>query len=163
MQYSSLRTGSKRPVDRPSSSEYHSVWSATKGQFNSHWSTDQYSVIIHWSLRLPVTPVLVYRHRYLYPVPGNIGHTWYTGVRLNQSELFVLNSPVTPVQLEHNVHESLGNMPSVQDERSSEHSQAFQGLLNSYSPDDSADEFPERSPLWHSGHLSLGIGHTSNP
>ena len=32
MQYSSLRSGSKRPVDRPSSSEYQSVWSATKGQ-----------------------------------------------------------------------------------------------------------------------------------
>ena len=43
-------------------------------------------------------------------------------------------------------------MPSVQDEHSSEHSQAFQGLLNSDSPDDSADEFPERSPLRHSGH-----------
>ena len=54
-------------------------------------------------------------------------------------------------------------MPSVQDEHSSEHSQAFQGLLNSYSPDDSADEFPERSPLRHSGHQSLGIGHTGNP
>ena len=54
-------------------------------------------------------------------------------------------------------------MPSVQDEHSSEHSQAFQGLLNSYSPDDSADEFPEQSPLQHSGHRSLGIGHTGNP
>ena len=54
-------------------------------------------------------------------------------------------------------------MPSVQDEHSSEHSQAFQGLLNSYSPDDSADEFPERSPLRHSGHRSLGISHTGNP
>ena len=51
----------------------------------------------------------------------------------------------------------------MQDEHSSEHSQAFQGLLNSYSPDDSADEFPERSPLRHSGHRSLGIGHTGNP
>ena len=50
-------------------------------------------------------------------------------------------------------------MPSVQDEHSSEHSQAFQGLLNSYSLDDSADEFPERSPLQHSGHRPLGIGH----
>ena len=54
-------------------------------------------------------------------------------------------------------------MPSVQDEHSSEHSQAFQGLLNSYSADDSAAEFQERSPLWHSGHRSLGIGHTGNP
>ena len=54
-------------------------------------------------------------------------------------------------------------MPSVQDEHSSEHSQAFQGLLNAYSQDDSADEFPEQSPLRHSGHRSLGIGHTGNP
>ena len=54
-------------------------------------------------------------------------------------------------------------MPSVQDEHSSEHSQAFQGLLNSDSPDDSADEFPERSALRHSGHRSLGIGHIGNP
>ena len=79
MQYSSLRSGSKRPVDRPSYSEYQSVWSATKGQFNSHWSTDHYTVIIHWSHRLPVTPVLVYWHRYLYPVtsgiPGTPGQT----------------------------------------------------------------------------------------
>ena len=54
-------------------------------------------------------------------------------------------------------------MPSVQDEHSSEHLQASQDLLNSYGLDDSADEFPERSPLWHSGHRSLGIGHTGNP
>ena len=47
MQYSSLRSGSKRPVDRPSSSKYQSAWSATKGQFSSHWSTDQYTVNIH--------------------------------------------------------------------------------------------------------------------
>ena len=74
---SSLRSGSKRPVDRPSSSEYQSVWSATKGQFNSHWSTDQYSVIIHWSHRLPVTPVLVYRTRYpvISGIPGTPGQT----------------------------------------------------------------------------------------
>ena len=51
----------------------------------------------------------------------------------------------------------------MQDEHSSEHSQAFQGLLNSYSPDDSADEFPEQSHLRHSRHQSLGIGHTGNP
>ena len=99
------------------------------------------------------------------PVPGTRSHPAYRvhRVRLNQSELRVLNSPVTPIQLEHIVHESLGNIPSVQDEHSSEHSQAFQGLLNSYSPDDSADEFPERSPLRHSGHQSLGICHTGNP
>ena len=49
---------------------------------------------------------------------------------------------------------SLGNMPSVQDEHTSEHSQAFQGLLNSDSPDDRAGESPERSTLCHSGHQS---------
>ena len=53
-------------------------------------------------------------------------------------------------------------MPSVQDEHSSEHSQAFQGLLNSDSPNDSADESSERSPLRHSGYRSLGTGYTGN-
>ena len=51
----------------------------------------------------------------------------------------------------------------MQGKHSSEHSQAFQVLLISYSPGDSADEFPERSPLQHSGHWSLGIGQTGNP
>ena len=54
-------------------------------------------------------------------------------------------------------------MLSVQDEHSSEHSQAFQGLLKTDSPDDGAGESPEPAPLRHSGHRSLGIGHTSNP
>ena len=91
-----------------------------------------------------------------YPVPG---YTSYTGsdqaqpVRklkkvqanqcLDQYELLVLNLPVRPVQLEHNVHESLGNMPSVQDEHSSEDSQAFQSLLISDSLDDNAHEYPD--------------------
>ena len=91
-----------------------------------------------------------------YPLPGN---TRYTGsdqaqpVRklkkvqanqcLDQYELLVLNLPVRPVQLEHNFHESLGNMPSVQDEHSSEDSQAFQSLLISDSLDDNAHEYPD--------------------
>ena len=62
---------------------------------------------------------------------------------LYQYELLVLNLPVKPVQLEHNVHESLGNMPSVQDEHSSEDSQAFQSLLISDSLDDNAHEYPD--------------------
>ena len=45
------------------------------------------------------------------------------------------------MQLEHNVHESFN-------------------LLNSDSPDDRADESPERSILRHSGHLSPGTSHT---
>ena len=96
------------------------------------------------------------RYRDRYPVPGN---TSYTGsdqaqpVRklkkvqanqcLDQYELLVLNLPVRLVQLEHNVHESLGNMPSVQDEHSSEDSQAFQSLLISDSLDDNAHEYPD--------------------
>ena len=73
---------------------------------------------------------------------------------LDQSELLVHNSPVGPVQLEQNVHESLGNMHSVQDEHTSEHSQAFQGLLNSDSPDDRADGSRDRSTLRNSGRRS---------
>ena len=46
-------------------------------------------------------------------------------------ELPVLNSPVRSEQLEHNVHEPLGIMPTLQIEHSSEHSQAFQDLTNS--------------------------------
>ena len=53
---------------------------------------------------------------------------------LGLSELPVLNSPVRSVQLEHNVHEPLGIMPTLQIEHSSEHSQAFQDLTNSDSP-----------------------------
>ena len=53
---------------------------------------------------------------------------------LDLSELPVLNSPVRSVQLEHNVHEPLGIMPTLQIEHSSEHSQAFQDLTNSDSP-----------------------------
>ena len=53
-------------------------------------------------------------------------------------------------------------MPLVQDEHSSEHSQAFQGLLISDSPDDKADESLKRSLLRHSGHRSSGTGQTGN-
>ena len=67
------------------------------------------------------------------------------------------------MQLEHNVHELLGNMPTLLIEHSSEHSQAFQDSTNSDSPDDRADESPERSHQQHSGHRSSGIGHTGNP
>ena len=63
--------------------------------------------------------------------------------RLAQSELPVLNSPDRSVQLEHNVHEPLGNMPNLQIEHLSEHSQVFQDFMNSDSPDFRTDEFPE--------------------
>ena len=82
---------------------------------------------------------------------------------LAQSELPVLNSPDRSVQLEHNVHEPLGNMPTLQIEHLSEHFQVFQDFTNSDSPNVRADESPERTHLLHSGHRSSGIGHTGNP
>ena len=69
---------------------------------------------------------------------------------LDRSELPVLNSPSRLVQLEHYVHEPLGNMPTLLIEHSSEHSQVFQDLTNSDSPFDRADESPEQSHLCHS-------------
>ena len=65
------------------------------------------------------------------------------------------------MQLEHNVHEPLGNMPTLQIEHLSEHSQVFQDFTNSDSPDVRADESPERTHLQDSGHPSSGIGHTA--
>ena len=82
---------------------------------------------------------------------------------LAQSELPVLNSPDRSVQLEHNVHEPLGNMPTLQIEHLSEHSQVFQDFTNSDSPNVRADKSPERAHLQHSGHRSSDIGHTGNP
>ena len=82
---------------------------------------------------------------------------------LAQSELPVLNSLDRSVQLEHNVHEPLGNMPTLQIEHLSEHSQVFQDFTNSDSPNVRADKSPKRTHLRHSGHRSTGIGHTGNP
>ena len=81
---------------------------------------------------------------------------------LDRSELPVLNSPASSVQLEYNVHEPLGNMPTLLIEHLSENSQVFQDLTNSDSPYDRADESSERSHMRHSGHRSSGIGHTGN-
>ena len=83
--------------------------------------------------------------------------------RLDQSELSVLNSPGRSVQLEHNVHKQPGNMPNLQAEHLSEHSEAFQGFTNSDSSNVKAYEFPKRTQLPHSGHLPPEIGHTGNP
>ena len=82
---------------------------------------------------------------------------------LAQFELPVLNSPVTWVQLELNVHEPLGNMPTLQIEHLSEHSQVFQDFTISDSPDVRADDSTVRTHLQDSGHRSSGIGHTVNP
>ena len=67
------------------------------------------------------------------------------------------------MQLEHNVHEQPGNMPNLQIEHLSEHSQVFQDFTISDSPDVRADESPERTHLQDSGHRSSGIGHTGKP
>ena len=83
--------------------------------------------------------------------------------RLDQSELPVLNSPGRSVQLEHNVLKQPGDMPNMQAEHLSEHSEAFHDFTNSDSPNVKAYEFPKRTQLPHSGHLPPGIGHTGNP
>ena len=82
----------------------------------------------------PVTPVIT-------------GHTGQKALEaqdtqfLDWSEPIVQNSPVRPVQLEHNVQE-------------------YSDLLNSDSLDDKADESPERAILRHARHLSPAIGHS---
>ena len=63
---------------------------------------------------------------------------------LDQSEFSVLNSPGRPVQLEHNVHEQPGDIPILQIEHLSEHSQVDQDLAISDSPDIRSDDFTER-------------------
>ena len=85
---------------------------------------------------------------------------------LAQSEPPVLNSPDRSVQLEHNVHEPLGNMPTLQIEQLSEHSQVFQNFTNSDSPNVRAGESHSSATFWTSvfGHQShrQPIGHRSH-
>ena len=104
--------------------------------------------------------------------PGDSVRPVYTGQKaqkektdqcLDQSELPVLNSPDRLVQLEHNVHKQPGNMPILQAEHWSEHSEVFHDFTNSDSPNVKAYKSPERTQLQHSGHRSSGIGHTGNP
>ena len=78
---------------------------------------------------------------------------------LAQSELPVL-SPDRSVQLEHNVHAPLGNMPTLQIEHLSEHSQVFQDFTNSDSPNVRADESPERT---HLDILDIGLRASVTP
>ena len=82
---------------------------------------------------------------------------------LDQSELSVLNSPGRSVQLEHNVHEQPGDIPILQSEHLSEHSQVFQDFTISVSPDVSADDSTDRTHLQDSGLRSSGTGHIVNP
>ena len=101
--------------------------------------------------------------------PGESVRPVHTGAQLEkadqclaQSELLVLNSPDRSL-LEHNVHEPLGNMPTLQIEHLSEHSHVFQDFTSSDSPNVRADESSEQTHLRHSGHRSSGISHTGNP
>ena len=84
---------------------------------------------------------------------------------LDQSEFSVLNSPGRLVQLEHNVHEQPGDIPILQIEHLSEHSQVDQDLVISDSPDIRSDDSTERlrTHLHYSGFQSSGTGHTVNP
>ena len=66
------------------------------------------------------------------------------------------------MQLEHNVRKQPGNMPNLQAEHWSEHSEALQDFTNSDSPNVRAEESSERTHMRHSGHRSSGIGHTGN-
>ena len=86
--------------------------------------------------------------------PGDSVCPVYTGQKaqkektdqcLDQSELPVLNSPDRSVQLELNVHKQPGNMPILQAEHWSEHSEAFQDFMNSDSPNVKAYESSERT------------------
>ena len=114
---------------------------------------------------LPVTPgELVTSSEPVRPEhTGQKAHKAKTDQCLDQSELPVLNSPDRSVQLEHNVHEQPGNMPNLQAEHWSEHSEVFQDFTNSDSQNVRAYKSPERTHLRHSGHWSSGIGHTGNP
>ena len=140
----SSRSGSKRPVDRPSSDQ--SDRSATKGSTgNRSPGTGNTGQRSHQSLGAPVKPGAP-------TTPGQPGAPVNTGQKaleaqdtqlLDRSELIVLNSPVRPVQLEHNVHVHESS-----------------DLLNSDSLDDKADESPERAILLYSRHQSPATGHT---
>ena len=82
---------------------------------------------------------------------------------LDRSELPVLNSPGSSVQLEHNVHMQQRTMPNLQVEHVSEYTEVGQDFMNSDSANVMAYESSNRTQLPHSEHLPPGIGHTGNP
>ena len=104
--------------------------------------------------------------------PGDLVGPVHTGQKaqlektdhcLYQSELSVLNSPGISVQLEHNVHEQPGDIPILQSEHLSEHSQVFQDFTISGSLDVRSDDSTDQTHLQDSGLRSSGTGHTVNP
>ena len=179
-------------MERPSSWDTgHNAWLATKGlvqqsRVNPPVYSEQAPVTPEPGTRCSVPPTTLGRPGEMTTpgttitpgspgslvTPGESGRPVHTGQKaqlekadqcLAQCELPVLNSPNRSVQFEHNVHEPLGNMPTLQIKHLPEHSQVFQDFTNSDSLDVRADEFPERTHLQDSGHRSSGIGHTGNP
>ena len=130
LQDRSPRSESICPVERPSSCDTgHKAWLTMKGSVQQ--SPVNQPV---YSEHAPVTRIILGSPSSTV-TPGESVRPVHTGQKaqlektdqcLAQSELPVLNSPVTSVQLELNVHEPLGNMPTLQIEHLSEHSQVFQ-------------------------------------
>ena len=82
---------------------------------------------------------------------------------LDRSELAVLNSPGSSVQLEHNVHMQQRTMPNLLVEHVSEYTEVVKDFMNSDSSNVKAYVSSNRTQLPHSEHLPPGIGHTGNP
>ena len=82
---------------------------------------------------------------------------------LDRSELHVLNSPGSSMQLEHNVHMQQRNMPNFLVEHVSEYTEVGQDFTKSDGSNVKAYEFSKRTQLPHSEHVPPGIGHTGNP
>ena len=141
IRYSPPRSESKRPVERPSSSDTgHSARLATKGSVQQspvdRPVQSEHVPVLGPGTRCPVPPTTLGKPGTPTtpgaPVtPGALVGTVNTGQKaqkekadqfLDRSELPVLNSPTRSLQLEHNVHEPLGNMPTLLIEHSSEHS-----------------------------------------
>ena len=136
------RSGSKRPMDRPSSDR-----STRKGSTGDQSPGTGTLVTPVNGLTRSTGQTGCYDHTRSTGHSGSYGNTGQKALEaqdtqfLDRSELIVQNSPVRPVQLEHNVHES-------------------SDLLNSDSLDDGADESPERAILCHSRHQSPAMGHS---
>ena len=79
---------------------------------------------------------------------------------LERSELPVLNSPGSSVQLEHNVHMQQRNMPNLLVEHVSVYTEVGQDFTYSDSSNVKAYESSNRTQL---PHFPPGIGHTGNP
>ena len=74
---------------------------------------------------------------------------------LDRSELPVLNSPGSSVQLEHNVHMQQRNMPNLLVEHVSEYTEVGQDFMNSDSSNVKAYESSNSTQLPHSEHYLL--------